>query len=165
MWCFSGAVSVSLCTTYAFRRSAILCHAFSLCFITVAVLPFFLIISFTSSYASMRICASDGEKYAALVAMVNQLICDLWRGLFEWAVSAHLSRIGFTWLNESVSAHPGLVFVQPIKPGRTCFGFIELSWVIYPGCLNSTFVQQAPALKDWRSPYNLGSMAKNTYIM
>ena len=95
----------------------------------------------------MRICASDGEKYAALVAMVNQLICDLWRGLFEWAVSAHLSRIGFTWLNESVSAHPGLVFVQPIKPGRTCFGFIELSWVIYPGCLNSTFVQQAPGLE------------------
>uniref|UniRef100_A0A8C7DN55 phosphoinositide 5-phosphatase n=1 Tax=Oncorhynchus kisutch TaxID=8019 RepID=A0A8C7DN55_ONCKI len=28
-------------------------------------------------------------------------------------------------LNESVSAHPGLVFVQPIKPGRTCFGFID----------------------------------------
>ena len=43
-----------------------------------------------------------------------------------------------------MSAHPGLVFVQPIKPGRTCFGFIELSLVIYPGCLNSTFVQQAP---------------------
>ena len=69
-------------------------------------------------------------------------ICDWWRGLFDGAVSAHLSRIGFTWLDESVTAHPGLVFVQPI--GRSCFGFIELSSVTYPGCLNPTFVQRAP---------------------
>ena len=76
--------------------------------------------------------------------MVNQRICNQWRGIFEGAVSAHLSRIGFTWLDESVSAHPGSVFVQPIKPGHSCFGFIELSSVTYPGCLNPTFVQQAP---------------------
>ena len=62
-------------------------------------------------------------------------------------MSTHLSRIGFTWLDESVSAHPGLVFVQPIKPGRSCFGFIELSSVTYPGCLNPTFVQWAPGDK------------------
>ena len=45
-----------------------------------------------------------------------------------------------------MSAHPRSVFVQPIKPGRSCFGFIELSSVIYPGCLNPTFVQRAPDL-------------------
>ena len=84
------------------------------------------------------------REKAALLAMVNKWICDRWRGLFEGALSAHLSRIGFTWLDESVSAHPGLVFVQPIKPGRSCFGFIELSSVTYPGCLNPTFVQWAP---------------------
>ena len=63
-------------------------------------------------------------------------------------MSAHLSRIGFTWLDESVSAHPGLVFVQPIRPGRSCFGFTELSSVTYPGCLNPTFVQRAPELQS-----------------
>lgn len=141
---FSGGVSVYLCTTYAFRRSATLCHAFSLCFIAVAVFPFFFIWSLTSSCASISISCSDGEKYAALVAMVNQWIFDRSRGLFDEAVCAHWSRIGFTWLDESVSAHPGLVFVQPIKPGRSCFGFVEPSLVIYPGCLNPTFVQRAP---------------------
>ena len=59
-------------------------------------------------------------------------------------MSAHLSRIGFSWLDESMSAHPGLVFVQRIKPGRSCFGFIELSSVTYPGCFYPTFVQRAP---------------------
>ena len=59
-------------------------------------------------------------------------------------MNAHLSRIGFIWLDESVSAHPGSIFVQPIKPGRSCFGFTELSSVTYPECLNPTFVQRAP---------------------
>ena len=47
-----------------------------------------------------------------------------------------------------VSAHPGFVFVQRIKPGRSCFGFTELSSVTYPGCLNPTFVQRAPGVSE-----------------
>ena len=61
-------------------------------------------------------------------------------------MSAHLSRISFNWLGESVSSHPGLVSVQPIKLGRSCFGFIELSSVTYLGCLNPSFAQRAPGL-------------------
>ena len=75
---------------------------------------------------------------------VNPWSCDRWRGLFEGAMSVHLSRIGFTWLDESMSAYPGFVFVQPIKPRHSCFGFTELSSVTYPGCLNPTFVHRAP---------------------
>ena len=40
------------------------------------------------------------------------------------------------------------MFHQPTKPGRSCFGFIELGLVTYPGCLNPTFVQRAPDLHN-----------------
>lgn len=65
---FSGAQVIW--TTYAFNRSAIVCQAFSLCFITAAVLPFLHIICFTSSYVSIRSCCSVGEKYAARVLSI-----------------------------------------------------------------------------------------------
>lgn len=48
----------------------------------------------------------DWETFASLVALVKK---------------------------ETVSAHPGLVFVQSIKPGRSCFGLVELGLVIDPG--------------------------------
>lgn len=43
-----------------------------------------------------------------------------------------------------MSAHPGLVFARSIKPGRSCFGLVELGLVIDPGWRNPTFVQRAP---------------------
>lgn len=126
---------------------------------------FFLILSFTSLYASVRISASERKKQAALLPAVNQWIRDRWQGLFEGAVSVHFSRIGFSWFDESVSA-PDLFFMQPIKPGRSCFGFIELSSVTYLGYLDPSFVQWVPVLcdqqqKGYQQRYfsNLGSRA------
>lgn len=74
---------------------------------------------------------------------------NLWSAV--GSVWVHLSRIGFTWCDESVSAHPGLVFVQPIKPGCSCFGFTELSSVTYPGYLDLSFVQRSPGTTSGKS--------------
>lgn len=57
------------------------------------------------------------------------------------------TRIGFIWLDESVSAYPGLVFVQPIMPGHSSFGLVELGLVVDYGCWNPTLVQHTPGVE------------------
>ena len=84
---------------------------------TVAVWPFFLILSFTSSYNSMRSCCSEAVKYDAhLVSMVISVI--LWSILWSiWECRAHaLIPAIFTWLDLASPVQPGLAKVQPINP-------------------------------------------------
>lgn len=65
------------------------------------------------------------------------------RSLFEEATCVHLPRVGFTWLDESLHAHPGCFFffvcVQPIKPGHTCYRLAERGLVFF-GWQNPTLV-------------------------
>lgn len=88
-----------------------------LCLITVGVLSFFLIMSFTSFY---------------LLKCFLEVLCLR----VKYPSICHGQSVNL-W-SVVVSS---VVFMQPVKPGRFCFRFNDLGSVIYPGCLNHTFVQ------------------------
>lgn len=67
-------------------------------------------------------------------------------GLSTEAACQGLSKIVFTWLHESVSAHPGWVFERPIKPAHTCCGLVRHSLVTEFGWRNSAMVWECSGL-------------------
>lgn len=64
------------------------------------------------------------------------------RGLFEENTCAHSSRMGFTWLQESLCSHSEWVFGQMIKPGYTSCELLEHSILPCLGWRYLSLVQQ-----------------------
>lgn len=107
---------------------------------------FYLLISLNEDF-----CCGQGKVFHSCHVLLSGWILEFElhnRGLFKDATCAHSSRISFTWLHQSVSAHPGWIFAQPIKPEH-------MLWIGWTQLINWSWMTEfyfRPTSPRWTNP-------------